>query len=96
MLSLLFVLFITAASGVSLGCIINVPGSRIRTLETGVGTLVSVSVTVVDAGPWDGPSIHYCHTHGNKCPHPSFKCPEPNTGHIKNAPKRDTRGGSDK
>ena len=37
------------------------------------------------AGPWDGPSIHYCHTHGNKCPHPSFKCPELTTGHIKNA-----------
>ena len=48
------------------------------------------------AGPWDGPSIHYCHTHGHKCPHPSFKCPEPNTGHIKNATKKDTRGGSDK
>ena len=47
------------------------------------------------AGPWDGPSIHYCHTHGHKCPHPSFKCPEPNTGHIKNATKKDTRGGSD-
>ena len=24
------------------------------------------------AGPWDGPSIHYCHTHGHKFPHPSF------------------------
>ena len=48
------------------------------------------------SGPWDGPSIHYCHTHGHKCPHPSFKCPEPNTGHIKNAAKKDTRGGSDK
>ena len=48
------------------------------------------------AGPWDGPSIHYCHTHGHKCPHPSFKCPEPGTGHIKNATKKDTRGGSDK
>ena len=48
------------------------------------------------AGPWDGPSIHYCHTHGHKFPHPSFKCPETNTGHIKNAAKKDTRGGSDK
>ena len=48
------------------------------------------------AGPWDGPSIHYCHTHGHKCPHPNFKCPDPNTGHIKNATKKDTRGGSDK
>ena len=48
------------------------------------------------AGPWDGPSIQYCHTHGHKCPHPSFKCPDPGTGHIKNATKKDTRGGSDK
>ena len=48
------------------------------------------------AGPWDGPSIHYCNTHGHKCPHPSLKCPEPGTGHIKNATNKDTRGGSDK
>ena len=48
------------------------------------------------AGTWDGPSIHYCHTHRHKYPHPSFKCPEPNTGHIKNATKKDTRGSSDK
>ena len=47
------------------------------------------------AGPWDGPSIHYFHTHGHKCPHPSFKCPEPGTRHIKNAAKKDTRGGRD-
>ena len=49
MLTFLFVLFITAASGVFLGCILDVPGSGIRKLETGVGKLVSVSVTVVDA-----------------------------------------------
>ena len=48
------------------------------------------------AGPWDGPSIHYFHTHGHKCPQPSFKFPEPTTGNIKNATKKDTRGGSDK
>ena len=48
------------------------------------------------AGPWDGPSIHYCHIHRHKCPHPSFKFPEPNTGHIKNETKKDTRGGSGK
>ena len=48
------------------------------------------------AGSWDGPSMHYCHTHGHKCPHPIFKCPEPRTGHIKNATNKDTRGGSDK
>ena len=47
------------------------------------------------AGPWDGLSIHYCHTHGHKCFHPSFKCPDPGTGHIKNATKKDTRGGRD-
>ena len=32
------------------------------------------------ARTWDGPSIHYCHTHGHNCPHPSFKCTEPTTG----------------
>ena len=37
------------------------------------------------AGPWDGPIIHYYHTHGHKCSHPSFNCPEPGTGYIKNA-----------
>ena len=47
------------------------------------------------AGPWDGPSIHYCHTHGHKCPQPIFKCPETATGHIKNATKKDTIGGRD-
>ena len=48
------------------------------------------------AGPWDGPSIHYCHTQGHKCLHTSFKCHEPTTGHIKNATKKDTRGGTEK
>ena len=47
------------------------------------------------SGPWDVPSIHYCHTHGHKCPHPSFKCPDPATGHKNNATKKDTRGGRD-
>ena len=45
------------------------------------------------AEPWDGPSIHYCHTHGHNCPHISFKCPEPGTGNIKKVMKKDTRGG---
>ena len=45
-------------------------------------------------GPWSGPTIHYCHTHGLQCPHPSFKCPEPATGHIKNAKKADMMGGN--
>ena len=44
-------------------------------------------------GPWSGPAIHYCHTHGFKCPHPGFKCPEPASEHIKNATKKDTMGG---
>ena len=47
-------------------------------------------------GPWDGPQIHYCYSHGYKCPHPSFKCPTPVAGHIKNATKKDIRGGLDK
>ena len=67
MLSLLFLLFITSASGVFFGCILDVPGSGLRKLETGVGTLVSVSVTVVDARtiPWSGRttpgSLSACH-----------------------------------
>ena len=70
MLSLLLVLFITAASGVLFGCILDVPGIGLRTLETGVGTLVSVSVILVDARTitWSGRttpgSISVCHTPG--------------------------------
>ena len=70
-MSLLFVLFITAASGVLFGCILDVPGIGLRTLETGVGTLVSVSVTVVDARtiPWSGRTtpgnLSVCHTPGS-------------------------------
>ena len=71
MLSLLFVLFIAAPSRVFLGCILDVPGSGLRTLETGVGTLVSVSVTVVDARtiPWSSRttpgSLSVCHPPGS-------------------------------
>ena len=71
MMSLLFVLFITVPLGVFLGYILYVPGSGLRTLETGVGTLVSVSVTVVDARtiPWSGRttpgSLSVCHTPGS-------------------------------
>ena len=43
--------------------------------------------------PWDGTRIHYCHTHRHKFPHPSFKFPEPTTGHINYATRKDTRGG---
>ena len=71
MLSLLFVLLIPAPSSVLLRCIIYVPNSRIRTLEAGVETLVSVGVTVVDARtiPWSGRttpgSLSVCHTPGS-------------------------------
>ena len=71
MLSLLFVLFITAASGVFLGYILDMPGSGLRTLENGVGKLVPVGVTVVDARtiPWVGRttpgSLSVCHTPGS-------------------------------
>ena len=71
MLSLLFVFSITAAYGVLFGCILVVPGIGLRKLETGVGTLVFVSVTVVDAWtiPWSGRttprSLSVCHTPGS-------------------------------
>ena len=71
MLSFLLVFFITAASGVFLGCILDVPGSGIRTLETGVGKIVFVSVTVANARtvPWSGrttpESLSVCHTPGS-------------------------------
>ena len=71
MLSLLFVLLIPSPYSVFLCCILDVPGSSIRTLEAGVGTLMSVSVTLVDARtiPWSGRttpgSISVCHTPGS-------------------------------
>ena len=77
MLSLLVVLLIAAPSSVFLSCILDVPGSGLRTLEAGVGTLVSVSVTVVDARtiPWSGRttpgSLSACHTPGS-VPDPTF------------------------
>ena len=77
MLSLLFVLFIAAPSRVFLSCILDVPGSGLRTLEAGVGTLVSVSVTVVDdrTTPWSGRTtpgnLSVCHTPGS-VPTPTF------------------------
>ena len=77
MLSLLFVLFIAAPSCVFLGCILDVPGSGLRTIETVVGTLVSVILTVVDARniPWSGRttpgSISVCHTPGSV---PAYTC----------------------
>ena len=64
--------------------------------NTSVGVTYGKTSRGGAAVPWDGPSIHYCHTQGHKCPHPIFKCPKPTTGHIKNATKKDTRGGTDK
>ena len=81
MLSLIFVFFITAASGVFFGCIIDVPGSGLRTLETGVGTLVSVSVTVVDTRtiPWSSTttpgSLSVCHPPGSVPAYPFIREP---------------------
>ena len=68
MLSLIFVLLIPAPSVFFLRCIIDVPGCGLRTLEAGVGTLVSVGMTVVDDQtiPWSGRttpgSLSVCHT----------------------------------
>ena len=47
------------------------------------------------AGPWFSRRTHYCHTYVHKCPHPSFKFPDPATGHIKNSTNKYTRGGRD-
>ena len=77
MLSLLFVLFFAAPSRVFLSCILDVCGSGIRAIEAGVGTFVSMSVTVVDAGPipWYGRTtpgiLSVCHTPGS-VPAPTF------------------------
>ena len=77
MLSLIFVLLIPTPLSVFLSCTLDVPGSGIRTLEAGVGTLVSVSVTVVDARTisWSGRttpgSLSVCHTPGS-VPAPTF------------------------
>ena len=71
MLSLLFVLLIPSPSSIFFGCILDVPGSGLRTLEAGVGTLVSVSVALVDARTirWSGSttpgSLSVCHYPGS-------------------------------
>ena len=64
-------------------------------LNTSGGVADRKNSGVSASGPWDGPSIHYCQTHGHKCPHPSFNCPETTTDHKRNAMKKDTRGGRD-
>ena len=71
MLSLLLVFFITTASYVLFCYILDVPGIGLGTLESGVGTLVPVGVTVVDARtiPWSGRTtpgiISVCNTPGS-------------------------------
>ena len=47
-----------------------------------------------DYDPWTGPKIHYCFKHGFQCPHPSFRCPDQNPNHVKNATKANTMGGN--
>ena len=47
MLSLLFVILIPTPSSILFRCMLYVPGCKLRTIETRVGTLVSVSVSVV-------------------------------------------------
>ena len=56
MLSLIFVILIPTPSNILFRCIFYGPGCGIRTIETGVRTLVFVSVAVVDARtiPWSG------------------------------------------
>ena len=49
MLSFIFVILVLTPSGILLYCIFDVYGCGLRTLQTGVGELVSVSVAVVDA-----------------------------------------------
>ena len=77
MLSLLFVLLIHSSSIIFIHCILYVPGCGLRTLEAGVGTLVSVGVIVVDAWtiPWSGRttpgSLSVCHTPGS-VPTPTY------------------------
>ena len=56
MISLLFVLLIPTPSSIFFRCNLYVTGCGLRTLEAEVGTLLSVSVSVVDAWtiPWSG------------------------------------------
>ena len=49
MLSFIFVILVLTLFNILLGSIFNVSGCGLRTLETGVGALLSVGVAVVDA-----------------------------------------------
>ena len=76
MLSLLFVILNLTPSNILFCCIFLVTSCGLRTFKTGVGTLVSVSVAVVDARtiPWSGHtnpgSLSVCYTTGS-VPDPS-------------------------
>ena len=71
MLLFLFVILVVPPPDILLGGIFNVPGGGRRTLEAGVGALVSVGVAVVDARaiPWSGcttpGSLSVCTTPGS-------------------------------
>ena len=79
MSSFLLVFFIATASSILICCILDVPSIGLRTLETGVRTLVPVGVTVVDAQtiPWSGRttpgSLSVCPTPGSVTASPSTR-----------------------
>ena len=75
--------------------LLNRPSNKGGSWNTSNGAEAKKSTGGEELGPWDGPCIHYCPTCGYDCPHPSFKCPCPANGHIKNATKKDIRGGKD-
>ena len=75
--------------------LLNRLSERGRTLSGG-GADKKTSGGGASNDPWSGPQIHYCYSHSDKCPHPSFKCPDPVPGHIKNSTKKDIHGGLDK
>ena len=76
MLSLIFEILVLTPSGILFCCIFYVSGCRLKTLETGAGTLLSVSVAVVGARtiPWSGHttpiSLSVCYNPGS-VPSPS-------------------------
>ena len=77
MMSFLFVIQVLPSSGVLLCSVFNMSGCGFRTLETGVGALVSMGVAVVDARaiPCSGRTtlvnISVCSTPGS-VPVPSY------------------------
>ena len=79
MLSFFLVFFIGTTSGILFCGILDVPSRGIGTIEAGVGALVPVSVTVVDARtiPWSGRTTHgslyVCLTPGSVPASPSIR-----------------------